>query len=350
MNTPAGFVDGIKNCTPNSVTALKLRLSVPCLDKLIEAIGPRAILNIKRIGLDLGAWIQIYPIRHTFGELSDGQIASEVMHATRKAYHKLYKEERRKVLPASSCWLVPESRRDSELAAQPSLSGSVDKVDEADVDKAKPVFEHEFYRDEGGSDPYDGLSKAGPNGLKECTNTDGLHHKATMEYLAETKVNTLSTMLVELYDASQVDKVKLYSLEPEWQAKNTNPIHPFDLIQKDPHTPQGSVPLQRGKWFAEPLQSQLKEVYGGLNETFRWRPVFDWDWFVKPDPEDLDAAYANLKQQYGLETGGGKHRDDVVMAEIAKQFHDMRENGIPLHVLLGRRNPNGSSLYWKLQR
>jgi hypothetical protein len=90
----------------------------------------------------------------------------------------------------------------------------------------------------------------------------------------------------------------------------------------------------------------LREVCGWLNETFHWRPVFEWDWFVKPDPEDLDAAYINLREQYGLETEGGKDRDNIVMAEIAKRFQDMRENGIPVHVLVGRRNPNGSSLYW----
>jgi hypothetical protein len=224
------FVDGIESCTPESVTALEFRLSVPFLDKLIEALGSRAKLNITRIGLDLGAWVQTYPIRHTSGELSDGQIASEVMHAAREACHKIYEEEHRKVLPAGSCWLLPESRRDSRLAAQLSPPGSADKVDETDVDDAKPGFEHDFYRDEGGSDPYNGLDRGWPYDQKKCANTERLHHKATMDYVAGTRVNTLPTMLVKLYDVSQVNRVKLYSLEPEWQAKSTNPIHPFALI------------------------------------------------------------------------------------------------------------------------
>jgi hypothetical protein len=36
----------------------------------------------------------------------------------------------------------------------------------------------------------------------------------------------------------------------------------------------------------------------------------------------------------------------VLVAEIAKQFQPMRENGISVHALLGRRNPDESSLYW----
>jgi hypothetical protein len=93
--------------------------------------------------------------------------------------------------------------------------------------------------------------------------------------------------------------------------------------------------------------TRLQDAYDWLNTTFHWRPVFDWDWFVKPDPEDqhrnLDVAYADM--QYGLEAGGGKEQSNALMAEIATQFQYMKDSGIPVHVLLGRRNPDESSLY-----
>jgi hypothetical protein len=69
---------------------------------------------------------------------------------------------------------------------------------------------------------------------------------------------------------------------------------------------------------------------------------------VKPNPEDqhrnLDIAYADMK--YSLEVGGGKAQSNALMAEVATQFQYMRDSGIPVHVLLGRRNLNESSLYW----
>jgi hypothetical protein len=144
------------------------------------------------------------------------------------------------------------------------------------------------------------------------------------------------------------NRIIFYPLEPEWQAKSTNPIHPFALIQKNPYTPEGSAPIQRGEKFAEPLPTRSQDAYDWLNTTFHWRPVFDWDWFVKPDPEDqhrnLDVAYADMK--YSLEVGGGKAQSNALMAEIATQFQYMKDSGIPVHVLLGRRNPDESSLYW----
>jgi hypothetical protein len=87
-------------------------------------------------------------------------------------------------------------------------------------------------------------------------------------------------MLLKLHDVwvasyGHENRIRFYPLEPEWQAKSTNPIHPFALIQKNPYTPEGSAPIQRGEKFAEPLPTRLKDAYDWLNTTFHWRPVFD---------------------------------------------------------------------------
>jgi hypothetical protein len=68
------FIEVITTLTPKSVTALELRLSIPFLDKLIDAIRAKSGLEITRIGIDLGAWVQIYPIRNTLQELSDNRL------------------------------------------------------------------------------------------------------------------------------------------------------------------------------------------------------------------------------------------------------------------------------------
>jgi hypothetical protein len=98
---------------------------------------------------------------------------------------------------------------------------------------------------------------------------------------------------------------------------------------------------------------RLQKAYRWLNDTFKWRPVFDWDSLMIPESyrdSDLETAYSNLKQQYGLEIAakdeGVKPQNDVLILEIAKQFRCMREGGIPVHVLVGRRHPDTSSLYW----
>jgi hypothetical protein len=144
------FVDGIVTCTPYSVTALELRLSIPCLDKLTEVIRATSGLNINRIGIDLGAWIQVYPIKDTAEELSEGRIWAEAIHAARRTRRDIYEEEHNKVLPAKSKSLLPDSRADVDLTAPPSLPASTDALAEVDFHEARPGFKYDFFQDDGG--------------------------------------------------------------------------------------------------------------------------------------------------------------------------------------------------------
>jgi hypothetical protein len=186
----------------------------------------------------------------------------------------------------------------------------------------------------------------------KCPNKDPKHNTELLEDPGKSHVDTLPTMLVKLYDAGQIaasQNYSMYSLQPEWQANSTTPLHPFTLIQKRPFFPTETKPVARGKDYEKPLPDRLLEAYAWLNTTFSWRPIFDWDYFVRPNMENrrgnLDTAFKDIQHQYGL-IDTTIHNKDVLIAEVAKQFQIMRNAGIPIHVLLGRRNSDESSLYW----
>lgn len=140
------------------------------------------------------------------------------------------------------------------------------------------------------------------------------------------------------------------SREPEWQAKSTNPIHPFALIQADSSK---HAQIRPGKQHDSSLDAPMRNVYRWLSDTFRWRPVFDWDWFVSGNPDDnrknLDMAYEHLSAEHATQTNPSlkpAHTNTSVIVKVATQFGHIRAGGIPLQLLIGRRNPDASSLYW----
>jgi hypothetical protein len=90
--------------------------------------------------------------------------------------------------------------------------------------------------------------------------------------------------------------------------------------------------------------------------------VFDWDYFMRPD---LNATDPKNNQGYDVaaatwyktfkkalkRTGNKIPRSEHGLApdpmkEIVIEFGKMRKAKIPLHILIGRRHPDGSSLYW----
>jgi hypothetical protein len=99
----------------------------------------------------------------------------------------------------------------------------------------------------------------------------------------------------------------------------------------------------------ENTQKLLAKTYEWLHTTFKWSPVFDWDCFVNPGPADR-SDYTNLMQQYGFsiatDEGGTNSQYHALIAEVSKQFQHMSAAKIPVHILLGRRHPDASYLYW----
>ena len=64
------------------------------------------------------------------------------------------------------------------------------------------------------------------------------HHEKLWSHIISTKVENLPAMLCKLYDSLDREDVAagfgFYQLEPEWQAKSTDPVHPLALIHKEP--------------------------------------------------------------------------------------------------------------------
>ena len=63
------------------------------------------------------------------------------------------------------------------------------------------------------------------------------------------------------------------------------------------------------------------------------------------DSEKLHPAYEEPLRKSGLTGPTQAARDATLMAEIVTHFLAMRDGGIPIHVLIGRRHTDGSSLY-----
>jgi hypothetical protein len=169
---------------------------------MTEVIRATSGLNINRIGIDLGAWIQVYPIRDTAEELSEGRIWAEAIHAARRTRRDIYEEDHNRVLPAKSKSLLPDSRADVDLTAPPSLPASTDSLEEIDFHEARPGFQYDFFQDDGGWEHYDVNDDELSRGHTHCAieEEEDSHHQLLVDYLIETKVNTLPTMLVKLHD------------------------------------------------------------------------------------------------------------------------------------------------------
>ncbi|KAG9189311.1 hypothetical protein G6011_06179 [Alternaria panax] len=344
------FIRGIKTYTPASVTALELRLSIPFLHELLVALHTEDRLNINQIRLDIGAWTQVYPLRITSEAISDNHVVSAASKAARKARFDIYEQQHNELLSTSSKWLLPAPapEEDTPDTSDELASPGIPAFEKPD---ARPVFRYEPYNAKGGSDIREYSCHRGKlASRRKCLNKDKNHHKEMLGSLERTHVNSLPSMLVKLHDASRTaasQDYSIYSLKPEWQTNSTTPLHPFTMIQK--YQPVPTLSMDQGRDYKEPTADRLKEAYAWLNTTFAWRPIFDWDYFVSSGREtvkgNLDIAFSSIHQQYKL-GNPTKKNNEVLIGEVAKQFQIMRDAGIPIHLLLGCRNSDESSLYW----
>jgi hypothetical protein len=104
-----------------------------------------------------------------------------------------------------------------------------------------------------------------------------------------------------------------------------------------------------------------EDTYVWLRQKFHWQPVFDGDSLMRPE---LNIANPRRNQGYdkvaqrrmpGVEEPDNYARElwleggppqEQLLADVGKAIETMKKAGIPLHVVLGRRHPDGSNLYW----
>ncbi|KAH7063776.1 hypothetical protein BKA63DRAFT_428863, partial [Paraphoma chrysanthemicola] len=315
---------------PPSLQRLELRLVYPNLGYLIDTLEARNS-SIKSIGIDLGAWIQAHKQEEPATDQLDEAAIINAAHLVAQRFRcKAYQQNYSKVFGEDSKW----SFHGTGVATPKTYAGGV-----------RHTFEQDFFRDDGTVPPL-GTSwhyQISHTSAVDCKwNEDPLHHGQMLHYFDQGAEATLNNMLVHMFHAaSKHIDFELFALKPEWQCQSENPIHPYALLQELDEDGSSAIKVP---------EISSPEVYKWLNQKFHWRPVFDWDWFVKPDHTNYDGnlhpAHKNLRMDWPRPPPTQDFQDDLLIIAIQKQFKLLDEAGIPVHILIGRRHPDGSSLYW----
>lgn len=321
---------------PNTVTRLELRMYYPLLEQLV--LGSKSAgFSIKHIGIDFGAWVQVFHQPHMTGQ-AEAAAANAGKAAAQNDRFEAHERLHNETFAAGTKWYLPESELHVESPPNDThftTSQNDKSLWSGSFSGPQNGFERDFYSSGGSS-----LSIRPPTTVREleesCNSTPGIEPTRLFDRIIQAQTMTLPAMLNDLHDtAKEHPEIILFALQPEWQKRSTDPVHPLALVQA--HRSNGVT----GR------ASIRSNVYAWLGKTFRWRPVFDWDWFVNPDPNntksDLPEQYEHLRTFWN---GYRELIDDPIIDEIARNFQMMRDAGIPLHLLIGRRDSNGSSLYW----
>jgi hypothetical protein len=320
----------------NSVTTIALRYHHPCLPYFLEQLRMRKP-TIKRVGIDLGAWIQLYP------DETEHTLASETSTAGAAAFHGIIDTSlewlqsiAHRVASDGNVDLSPDAASHSQTTNEANLAAALEekrtrdqaneKMAERAAYEARKVM---YYRDV--RLDLNALRVTNTGALDgnrvQCALDDDPTHASTREVLAEHTKYTLQTMLRMLHRASQVEGMTLFPLEPEARFKSNNPIHPLALHQRV--TDHATIEMD----FDETCYADMAPIYEWLHKEFKWRPVFDWDWFMVPEKMEqlLEPRFRAIDDELGLK----------------RMFQQLNQAGVPVHVLIGRRHDRtNSSCYW----
>ncbi|KAF2030753.1 hypothetical protein EK21DRAFT_64688, partial [Setomelanomma holmii] len=333
----------IARFAPRTVVSLELRLLYPFLDCLMHTWKVEES-SIRRIGVDFGAWVQAYQCENgPTNNLQDADIDKAARLAAWKVRFEAYEKNHNTCDLAESGWVLPQSIPGRALSSTDrkqthgTLSDPFAKQEHYNHG-ARHKFRQNFFDDErfNASDvvfdtgrlerfPFTNIEED----KNDCPMNDGKRRREEVhQSLDRHGAPTVPAMITGIYDSAIIQRhFKFFPLAPEWQKRSSDPLHPFALIQR------------------------RLNVYTWLNTVLRWRPVFDWDWFVKPDHADtghnLHPAYHDLRKEWGLNAPyAGYNGTDRLVLEVKKQFQLLKDAGIPTHILVGRRPPDRSSLYW----
>ncbi|KAI8942062.1 hypothetical protein NX059_000162 [Plenodomus lindquistii] len=284
---------------PSTATTLELRLCQPSIEYVVAELLKRKSA-ITHIGVDLGAWARTHS--PTSSQANHSGMLKSVAALAYQTTLENYEKEHNKVFPAQSKWWLPSfSSQDNEGLGQD------DHVDRPAF--AESLYQHQYIAasNNNGTSPYRNWMAISLGG-----EGDTMTAKDDLDSLASTSVYE---NLFKLYRGGVIRGhgiIQFYPLIPEWQVGSTAPIQPLAMIR----------PRSDDKDMST---NQLTSLYGWMTKTFGWRPVFDWDCFMK-----LDFP----------------HGQDAVIGQIAQQLQIMRDANTPIRILIGRRHSDLSSLYW----
>lgn len=119
------FCKSITDKIPNTVTNLELRMSLPSIDGLVCGLKAAKGNQITHIGLDLGAWVQVYSAKDPSNELDEESIIRTSIDAARRTRFETYEVVHNKALPEPSKWLLPQSWADHAMACKKSTNQAI---------------------------------------------------------------------------------------------------------------------------------------------------------------------------------------------------------------------------------
>ncbi|KAH7125494.1 hypothetical protein B0J11DRAFT_461844, partial [Dendryphion nanum] len=272
---------------PDTVTTIELRRSVLLLEDFISTLEQKKP-NISKVGIDLGAWVQIYPLRST-PTSHQGSI------------HLDYDCEER------------------NLAISRTLR---EDADGTHVDFPNGTTHQE---------PAIALASS----EHQCNLGFEDKHERARQHVLDTCITTLTGLLRKIYKAGSNRKLSLFTLSPESGHRSGDPIQPFAIIQREDEISSDLRDSRNLITSFKPV-NDLIPVYRWLRSTLAWSPVFDWDWFMVPDEisQRVDRAYHDMFMQ------------GIDISRIVEQFKQLREADVPVHLLIGKRDFSESSCYW----
>ena len=326
------LIRNIASNIPSTVKRVELRLSFPSIGKLMDALKDRLSGKVKEIGIDLGAWIQLYPPRtqHPARESVSGVNIADLKLQRR---FTTFGQAQDDVLGSTSN--VHAGGRNA------SDESSESEEWEDALARGTDDFSTEVYgKDSNNSDDENAENHPEPDPTKETPEPESgpLSLRSNLEPARyQDIVNCLGQMLHRLYKWNAKGKrsgIRLVPLSAEPQMRSKDPIHPLALIQVEKEVVAWSSDYNATADF-DP-ERDMENVYQWLNTTFSWRPIFDWDWFMLPGRmrETLDPVYSLT------------YSDPLFFDRIETHFRMLRKAGIPLHLLIGKRPQKESSLYW----
>jgi hypothetical protein len=333
---------------PDTVHTIELRQCIDFLPLFIDKLH-QLKPTIRRLGIDLGALVQVFPLRPAPKApakqviISDKEIKKNVGNAVKWTTEFGQLPQKTEVLDPSIPNVLTR-RSDAVFDAKAKLEKT--NTDEKFLDRAYKQEKASFYRDNGGTTVYSQRPRSGPDdpnaikgpipphqnpGAKHCE-LDDTSHTRTRNAVRVRRTNTLPRMLKKLYNLRNKQPA-LFALDPEPQNRSTDPINPLALVQLEDELGCGAGARCRDSGF----NKDATDIYRYLKGTFNWRPVFDWDWFMVPEKmeDSVDEAYRKMILE-----------DSQYLLRIEQQFRFMHDAGIPVHLLIGRRKQGASSLYW----
>lgn len=379
-----GLILVIAKYVSDSVSTVELRLSISFLRYFLEKLAELKP-SIRQVGIDLGAWVQIYPLKKQEASLDDEEIRQAAICAAHQNRIDTYEEEHNKMLPEESGWYLPATKRalgggdrndyrdghvyrrkqwnfyrdNSGTIVNPSSAHTSSHADDMSSPSTHSTADA---RDESGDDSHDSFDEGDPDANRDSfkCSLDGKGHKHTARVLNKTKAVTLPELLKKLQLAHHKNNAearqsggraangingnvarggaKLFALAPELQERSTDPLHPFALVQDRPETGD----FEKASDYRGFTSKGLGDVLPWVEKTFKWRPVFDWDSLMVPvQREDASLAPRTFQDEWLLSS-----ETDYPVSHLEAQFKSLKAAGITVHILIGRRDPDLPSCYW----